>query len=70
MTTIDIIKLAVLFSIILVFNMPPLQELILNFWSKFIYQKHLEKYIKNAENTVNKWNTKRLAKKELEQRLN
>lgn len=70
MTTIDIIKLAVLFSIILVFNVPYLQELILSFWRKYIYQKYIEKYIKNVENKVNRWNTRRLAKKELEQRLN
>lgn len=70
MTTLDIIKIAILFSIILVFNMPFLQEEIKKNWDRFIYKKHIEKHIKNAENAVNKWNTKRLAKKELEQRLN
>lgn len=70
MTTLDIIKIAVLFSVILVFNVPYLQEEIKKKWDRFIYQKYIEKYIKNAENKVNKWNTKRLAKKELEQRLN
>lgn len=50
--------------------MPFLQEEIKKNWDRFIYKKHIEKHIKNAENTVNKWNTKRLAKKELEQRLN
>lgn len=70
MTTLDIIKIAVLFSVILVLNVPYLQEEIKKKWDRFIYQKYIEKYIKNAENKVNKWNTKRLAKKELEQRLN
>lgn len=50
--------------------MPFLQEEIKKNWNRFIYKKYIEKYIKNAENVVNKWNTKRLAKKELEQRLN